>query len=719
MNLRLLSNLFWPAVLLLSLPLVPAHAEPGLEAESLWHWEWAGDPQLSPDGRHLVYVRVAVDREGDTYTRDLWLKDLETQRHRPLTTHEANDSNPRFSPDGKRVAFTSTRRDSNQIWVIGLDSGEARPLTELEGGAGSPVWSPDGEQIAFSSRARTAEERREERDAEREQRAAEREARGLDEDADMESAPEPTVIDRLQYQQDGRSDYLPETRPDIWLVAVGDQWPADPERVTDGRLDYGSPSWSADGEWLYFSGLLEDDADWRQESHIYRIAASGDGEPEQLTPDEFAGERPSFGNPMPSPGGDTLAFTGNTFSGRGPSYALTELYLMDADGGEPRKVSGDYDRSIGDGGSGDATAPGTGVTTVDWSPDGQAIWFTTADRGQTHLARYLPEADEIARMTDFDQGDIAGFAVGGDRVAKLWSDPQNPYQLYTARTGELAERDQWTRLSHLAAEPLEGVTLSEYEEVWYESFDGQDIQGWVIRPPDFDPDQSYPAVLYVHGGPHAMYGTGFFHEFQVWANAGYVVMITNPRGSSGYGEAFGNVIQYEYPGDDHHDLMAGVDWLEARPYVDEDRLGITGGSGGGLLTLWAITRTDRFAVAAAQRSVTNWHSFVGTADMNHFFVQRWFPTEPWEDPMAYLERSPLNDVDQVDTPTLLIHSEEDWRTPLEQTRQFYAQLRMQQKPARMVIFPEASHGLSRTGRPGQRITRIDHLLDWFDEYLEP
>ena len=706
-------------LLMLMVPAVSVQAGEGLQPESLWHWQWAGDPQLSPDGRYLVYVREEVDRKEDGYSRDLWLQDLETQRHRPLTTHEADDSNPRFSPDGKKVAFNSSRREGNQIWIIELDSGEARQLTELDGGAGTPVWSPDGERIAFSSRARTAEERKEKREKESEKRAAEREARGLDEDDEMESSPEPTVVDRLQYQQDGRSDYLPETRPDIWVVSLDDHWPAEPERITDGRHDYGTPAWSGDGEWLYFSGLLEDDADWRQESHIYRVAAEGGDDPEQLTPDEVEGEKPSFSNPMPSPDGETLAFTGNTFAGRGPSYALTELYLMDAEGGEPREVSADYDRSVGDGGSGDATAPGAGATTVDWSPDGEAIWFTTADRGQTHLARYVPEEDAIARMTDFDMGDIAGFALGGDRIAKLWSDPQNPYELYLSQAGELADREAWTRLTDVASDPLEDVTLSDYEEVWYESFDEEDIQGWVIRPPDFDPDESYPAILYVHGGPHAMYGTGFFHEFQLWASAGYVVMITNPRGSSGYGEAFGNVIQYAYPGDDHHDLMAGVDWLEDRPYVDEERLGITGGSGGGLLTLWAITQTDRFAAAAAQRSVTNWHSFVGTADMNHFFVQRWFDTGPWEDPMAYLERSPLNYVDQVDTPTLLIHSEEDWRTPLEQTQQFYTQLRMQQKPAKMVLFPEASHGLSRTGPPGQRIARIEHLMEWFDDYLDP
>lgn len=715
---RMLLSLIMLVVLSACAP-EPSKAGDGLEKNSLWHWEWAGDPQLSPEGDKLVYVRVSVDREGDGYSRDLWIKDLERERHRPLTTHDANDANPRFSPDGEQIAFTSARKDGNQIWVIDLDGGEARRLTALEGGAGTPHWSPEGDRIAFASRAKTEEEREQAQEEEREARQAEREARGLDSDDDMDSAPEPFVTERLRTQIDGRSDYLPEARNHIWTVETDGDWPRDAERVTEGDHDHGNPAWSADGEWLYFSGLLADDADWRQESHIYRIAADGDGEPEQLSPDRLEERRVNFSNPMPSPDGDYVAFTGNTFSGRGPSYALTRLYLMDADGGGIKLLTGEHDRSVGDGGSSDGNAPGVGSTRVRWAPDGDSIWFTSADEGQTHLARVDVESAEVEWLTDFEMGDVSGFDLGGEQLAALWSGPDRPGQLYTTGIDGLDTQAAWNQVTDLVADIREDKAMSDYREVWYESFDGTDIQGWEIRPADFDENRDYPAILYIHGGPHAMYGTSFFHEFQVLANAGYVVLITNPRGSSGYGEDFGNVIQYEYPGDDHHDLMAGVDWLEAHDYVDESRIGVTGGSGGGLLTLWAITQTDRFAAAAAQRSVTNWHSFVGTADMNWFFVRRWFDQEPWDDPMAYLERSPLNYVDEVDTPTLLIHSEEDWRTPLEQTRQFYTQLRMQDKPARLVIFPEASHGLSRTGPPSQRVTRIKHLLEWFEEYLEP
>ncbi|MEA5445128.1 S9 family peptidase [Gammaproteobacteria bacterium AB-CW1] len=703
------------APVLLSACAASPQAEP-LKAESLWHWSWAADARLSPDGERLIYVRTEVDREQDRYRTSLWIKHLEQGRHRPLTTHEANDRNPRWSPDGERIAFLSGRRDNGQIWVIDMQGGEARQLTRVEGGAGAPLWSPDGEKIAFASRALTEEEREARREESREAEQREREARGLESGQQMESAPEPVVIEGLRYQADGRADYLPEDPVHLWTVSAEDDgdWPRRATRITHGDHDHGNPAWSGDGDYLYFSGLLEEDADWRlRERHIYRVAVDGEQDPEQLT----EGRR-NRGTPRPSPDGEWIAFTGSEYRDTPFSYTLTELYVMPADGGEERLLSGDHDRGVADGTSGDMSAPTGGGPRLQWAPDSESIWFTTAVDGQTQLARRSLDGDAVEQLTSYQAGDLAEFSIGGDRISLLWSSPSQPFDVYLADAGSLAQQEDWQRLTRLNDSILGDRELPGYEEVWYESFDGLDIQGWVIRPDDFDPGREYPAILYVHGGPHAMYGTTFFHEFQTLADAGYVVLITNPRGSSGYGHEFGNIIQYEYPGDDYKDLMAGVDWLLEQGYVDADRLGVTGGSGGGLLTAWTVTQTDRFAAAAAQRSVLNWHSFVGTADMNLFFVEAWFSAPPWEDPMQYLERSPLTYVDQVETPILLIHSEEDWRTPLEQTRQFYAQLRMQQKPARMVIFPEASHGLSRQGPPSQRIQRLNHIREWFDDYLQ-
>ena len=689
--------------------------EGALEAESLWHWQWASDVRLSPEGGRLVYVRTVVDREQDRYRTNLWIKNLGEGRHRPLTTHEASDQAPRWSPDGRRVAFVSGRDDESQIWVIDLDGGEARQLTRLEGGAGTPVWSPDGTRIAFASRALTLAAREQRREADREQRRAAREARGLDEEAPMESAAGPTVITTLRYQSDGRSAYLPEEREHLWVVDVVEdaEWPAEPRRITRDDHDHGTPAWSGDGRHLLFSSLLEPDADWRPgETHIYRVAVDGETAPEQLT----EGRR-NRGRPMASPDGRWIAFTGSEHREAALSYALGQLYVMPAGGGEERMLTLAYDRGVGDGTSGDMLAPGGNGARVAWAPDSESLWFTTAADGETHLARVARARGTVERVTAFHLGHLAEFSVGAQQAALVWGSPEQPFDVYLADLEALGERDAWRQLTELNAARLDGRRFAEYEEVRYPSFDEREIQGWVIRPPNFDAGRTYPALLYIHGGPHAMYGTTFFHEFQYLADAGYVVLITNPRGSSGYGQEFGNVIQHAYPGDDYLDLMAGVDWLLEQGYVDQSRLGVTGGSGGGLLTAWTVTQTDRFAAAVAQRSVINWHSFVGTSDMNLFFVDRWFPMPPWQDPMHYIARSPIAHVDRVTTPIMLIHSEQDWRTPLEQTQQFYTQLRMQQKEAKMVIFPDASHGLSRIGRPSQRIERMRHIRDWFDDYL--
>lgn len=701
--------------LCLLLPVLVLADAPRLTAESLWHWTWASDARLSPDGERLVYTRTEVDRERDRYRSDLWLKDFATGRHAPLTTHRVSDVSPRWSPDGTRIAFLSGREGDAQIWIIDLRGGEARRLTDLPGGAGAPVWSPNGQRIAFLSRALTEAEREAQQAEQREATRRQREVRGLEDGQTKESAPAPAVITRLIYQADGRADYLPEERQQLWVVEVdeNDNWPIAPRRITHGDHEHGQPAWSADGRHLLFAALLEEDADWRRpQSHIYRVAVDDPGAPEQLT----QGPR-NRGNPMVSPDGRWIAFTGTEHRERPFSYSQTELYVMPAGGGEERLLSGDYDRAIGDGTSGDMLAPAPNGERVAWAADSASLWFTTANEGQTQIARIDRRSGQVTAITDYRAGDMAEFSMGGGRIAFVWGSPQSAFQVYTAPKNTAGDRRLWQQLTTLNAAHLDDRELPGYEEVWYESFDGLRIQGWVIRPDDFDPTQRYPAILYIHGGPHIMYGTTFFHEFQTLADAGYVVLITNPRGSTGYGQAFGNIIQYRYPGDDYKDLMAGVDWLLEQGYVDPERLGVTGGSGGGLLTTWTITRTDRFAAAVAQRSVTNWHSFAGTADLAAFFVRNWFSAPPWEDPLQYLERSPIRFVDRVNTPLLLIHSEQDWRTPLEQTQQFYMALRMQQKEAKLVIFPEASHGLSRIGRPSQRVERLNHIREWFDDYL--
>ncbi|MFM7066868.1 MAG: alpha/beta hydrolase family protein, partial [Gammaproteobacteria bacterium] len=318
----------------------------------------------------------------------------------------------------------------------------------------------------------------------------------------------------------------------------------------------------------------------------------------------------------------------------------------------------------------------------------------------------------------FAAGDLREFTVSSrGELADLLSTPAVPAELRIVRAGHWDATDPATAWAALARDSFDGKrSFQPYEEVNYPSFDGRMIQGWVVKPPDFDPARRWPLVLYIHGGPHSAYGATFFHEFQVLSAAGYVVLITNPRGSTSYGEEFANVIQYRYPGDDYRDLMAGVDLLLARGYIDPTRLVVGGGSGGGLLTAWTISQTGRFAAALVERAVTNWHSFVGTADLNRYFATRWFRDFPWRDTADYLARSPLQQVDRVRTPVFVIHSTDDYRTALDQGLQYYTALRMQGKPARLAIFPQSAHGLSREGRPSQRVRRLELILEWFGEY---
>jgi dipeptidyl aminopeptidase/acylaminoacyl peptidase len=341
-----------------------------------------------------------------------------------------------------------------------------------------------------------------------------------------------------------------------------------------------------------------------------------------------------------------------------------------------------------------------------------------ADRGQDHLYEVDLKSGDFAPRTRFRQGDLREFSVSRNgNVAVTFSSPTRPADIYSFALPTAGD-DSWKEVSSVGPSLAPAGGFSPYEEIWFDSFDGQHIQAWVIKPPGFDPARRYPAVLYIHGGPHAMYGTGFFHEFQFLAQSGFVVLITNPRGSTGYGGKFANVIQYRYPGDDYRDLMTGVDRLLERGYVDGKRLGVAGGSGGGLLTSWTVGQTDRFAAAVAERAVTNWHSFVGTSDLNYWFVTHWFRDLPWRDSADYLARSPLTNVDKVTTPVLVIHNEQDYRTALDQGLQFYTALKMQKKPAKLAVFPDSSHGMSREGRPSQRVARLKLIGEWFAEKLK-
>ncbi len=686
----------------------------GLVAEALWDWSYVGDPRVSPAGDKVAYVVVRTDKQKDRYSSDIWILDLKTGKKKPLTTHKTNDSQPRWSPDGKRLAFVSGRAERSQIFVLDMEGGEARQLTEMAMGAGGFAWSPDGKRIAFVSLTPTEEEKKAKEEAEKAEKERREAPRKTDKGGKLETAKKEQVIENLFFRSDGSPGYLPAEWAHVWTVPVGDAFPAKATRVTHGDYDDGAPVWSADGETLYFSAIRKEDAEYRlNDSEIYRVPADGSADPEPIT-NRFGPD----GAPRVSPDGRWIAYIGYDERGRGYSYHVRNLYIMRPDGGGVRSLTEEYDRSVADGTGQDVASPFGQGSRFQWGADSKTLYFTSADQGQTQIMRVSVDGGPVQPATRLESGNIGGFTVGSNGVvAVIHSDPTSPFNLATFSVDQ-PDPKTWTRQTEINAEPMKAVTRRPYEEIRYKSFDDMEIQGWLIKPADFDPGRKYPMILYIHGGPHTMYGETFFFEFQMLADAGYLVLITNPRGSTGYGTAFGNIIQYNYPGDDYKDLMTGVDVVLKRGYVDEARLGVAGGSGGGLLTTWTIGHTDRFAAAIAQRNVTNWHSFIGTSDANYFFTQRWFRDFPWNGVDEYLRRSPLTYVGNVKTPTLLIHSDQDYRTPLEQSLQYYLSLKMQKKPAKLVIFPNESHGLSRGGRPSHRVARLNHIRDWFDQHLK-
>jgi dipeptidyl aminopeptidase/acylaminoacyl peptidase len=682
---RIVSNLI--AALLLAV--LPAMAQPqGLASESLWKWNWVGDAQISPDGTKVAYVRFHVDEQKDNYVSAIWVVDAERPEGsgRAMTSAAARNWAPRWSPDGRQLAFLSTRGGRPQVYVLPMDGGEARQVTRLKNGASNPAWSPDGKRLAFTSRV----------------------GPGGDEEKlppGTERAKKEMVISRLYYRADG-AGYFPEGFTHIFVTAADGS--GEPKQVTAGDYNHGAPAWSPDGKWIAFSAVRKPDADYHlNDSEIYVVPSEG-GEIRQLTD-----RRGPDDSPVWSPDGKRIAYTG--FDEKFYSYTVTRLYVVGADGSGARELTAAWDRSVGDGVIGDFAAPYGGMgDDVAWSGDGRRIYFRSAYNGSANVYSVAADGGAVTPLTQGDH-DLAGFSLAANgRAAAVISSPSEPFDVYAFPLADPKPR----RLTNVTAGSLKGRAIAGAESFWYKSFDGRPIHAWVMKPPGFAEGRKHPMILYIHGGPHAMYGNTFFHEFQVLAARGYVVLFTNPRGSSGYGQEFGNVIQHKYPGDDYHDLMAGVDELLKRGYVDEKRMAVMGGSGGGVLTSWVIGHTSRFAAAVPQRGVYNWASFVGTSDLSYYFAKRWFRGFPWEDPEDYYRRSPVNYAANITTPTLIIHNEEDWRVPISQGEELYGRLKMLKREVQLVRFPEEPHGLSRMGRPSRRIARIHHIAAWVDKYLK-
>ena len=661
----------------------PAFAAPAtgpnryFTGSDLFNLEWASDPEISPDGRTVAYVRESNDVMTDKAHSTIWLVDVATGQQHPLLAGSGSYFSPTWSPDGTRLAYVAAEGGSPELYVLWMGSGESARITGLPNTPSGLAWSPDGRRIAYSMLVPDA---------------APKLGKAPDKPEGAKWADPLQVIDKVTYRFDAAGYLKPGYRQIFWVPADGGA----PTQLTFGATNAGgSVSWSPDGRSIVFSANLS--PNWQREalqSEVYRVSIDG-GAPVALTsrygPD---------GSPVVSPNGRSIAWVG--FDDKHLGYQNRRLSVMNIDGSNKRVLTASLDRSVGN---------------PAWAGDGRSIYVQVEDRGVNKVERVGLDGSihEIASDMGFSELDrpYAGgdFSVSRNGVVALTSgDPLHPNQVAVS-TGNGAHR-----LTHLSSSLLDSKVLGQVQKLPVASeYDKRPIDAWMVTPPDFDPAKKYPMILEIHGGPYAAYGPQFSTDDQLYAAHGYVVVYANPRGSTSYGEDFANGIEKAYPGHDYDDLMSVVDAAIGSGHVEPNNLFVTGGSGGGVLTSWIVGKTDRFRAAAAQKPVIDWASWGLTADIASFAYPYWFAKLPWEDPMGYWQRSPLSLVGNVKTPTIVVVGSEDYRTPDSEAEQFYEALQLRGVPTMLVKVPGASHE-TLTDRPSQSAAKASAILAWFDRY---
>ncbi len=649
-----------------------------LDTETFFEMESLGSPVISPDGTLIIFSRSSIDKANDRSRSNLWIVDAEGKRLRELTHGNWRDSSPIWSPDGTKIAFLSDRDGTTQIHILWPDTREVAQLTHLERSPRGMRWAPDGKRLAFSlfipdttpilaidmpARPRGAQ-----------------------------WAAPAVLIDRISWQNDGRG-FIPRGCEHIFVLDA--ELGGSPRQVTSGpNLHYPmqqSPrhpvqaEWSADGRTIFFSAVRKPEIDYMNgDSEVYAV----DLETLKISSltDRYGPDR----NALASPDGKWLVYMG--FNEKRKSHTFLDLYLMDTQGGQKKLLAG-----------GLLNTP----SNVMWDQKSRGVYYLMSEKGTSNLY-CVSLSGEIRKITDGSHT-LSGLSLARNgRAATRYSDPHTPGVLATF---DLEDPGRIRTLVDVNEDILGGRTLGQFEELWFTSPDGLDLQGWLIRPPGFDPSRKYPLLLWIHGGPQAMYSVGFNWSFQNFAALGYAVFYMNPRGSTGYGQDFVDGIQYAYPGKDYDDLMAGVDTVIAKGFIDTDNLFVCGSSGGGCLTAWIVGHTDRFQAAVSMAPVINWYSFVGTTDGYHF--HRGFREYPWEDPLTYAVRSPLHYVGNVTTPTMVMTGENDLRCRISQSEEYFRALKINKVDTVLVRMPDEYHGFRR---PTHRLMRQLYLRAWFEKH---
>ena len=660
--------------ILLSINIIYSQSNNKFKPIDVFSLEYVSNPKISPDGKKVLYVRNFKDIMTDKNHSNIWIIDFDGKNNTPLTTGNKNDFDPTWSNSGDKFTYKSNSDDTVQLYLYVLGQKSNQKLTNLQNSVSSVDWSEDDKYLVFTS-------------------FVEKPSVSL---IKMPEKPKgakwndpASEIDGIKYRSDGRG-YLNQGFSQVFILPTEG---GTPRQITFLNNNASSPKWLSKNK-IIFSANLHEDSDLEpRNSEIYSIDIIS----EKITP-LTSRLGPDY-SPVVSPDKKEIAYLG--FDEKYLGYQQSNLYIMSNNGKEIKNISENFNRNI---------------SNINWSADGKGLYFQYDDKGMTKLA-YMSISGKLKNIVDQLGGMTLGRPYSGgtysisknNRYAYTFGNVHNPSDL------GVGHNTNFNRLTALNKDLFDHKELGNVEEVWFKSsFDERQIQGWLVKPPNFDPSKKYPLILEIHGGPFSNYGFRFSAEIQLFASKGYMVLYTNPRGSTSYGIEFANLIHHNYPNQDYDDLMSGVDHILKRSYVDEENLFVTGGSGGGVLTAWIIGKTTRFKAAVVAKPVINWYSFVLYADNINIYYKYWFPGAPWDNLEHYMKRSPISYVANVKTPTMLLTGEQDFRTPIAESEQFYAGLKLNKVESMLVRIPGASHGIA--ARPSNLITKVNAITAWFEKY---
>jgi len=650
-----------------------------LSLKDVFNLEYATNPVVTPDGKHVVYERRSMDIMTDSMRRNLWTIALDGSAHLPILSDSKNHFNPVFSPDGAKMAYLSSKEGKVQVYLKDLASNSTTRVTDVAMRPSGMSFSPDGKYLAFAMFTPTKA----------------KPLFNLDfKPKGAKWAETPQYIDQTNFQRDGMGMKRPGNMQIYVVPTIG----GTPRQITSGEHDHaGTIAWSDNGQQIIISANTSDEADFDMlNSDLFSIDVKT-SKVTRLT-DMSGPER----SPHLSPNGNKIAFVGNEDNGK--SNQLSHLYVMNSDGTGIENLTSELDRSVG---------------AIKWADNGKGVYFSYDDMGKKSVA-YVSLSGKISTKTS----DLGGTSLGRPYTSGDYDVTPKGSVVYTASMGDrpadlaiVTSKGKVKQLTDLNGDVFDHKTVNKPELVELKSsVDNRDLQAWLVTPPNFDPKKKYPLILEIHGGPHTAYGPSYSTEIQLMAAAGYVVLYGNPRGSTSQGEEFANLIDKNYPSQDYDDLMDMVDAAIAKGYVDESNLFVTGGSGGGTLTSWIIGKTDRFKASVVAKPVINWTSMIGTSDIYAYMSKYWFTDLPWNDYEQYWNRSPLSLVGNVTTPTMVLTGELDVRTPMSESEQYYGALRLQSVDSALVRIQGAYHGIA--AKPSNLARKVGYILAWFDKYKD-